>query len=601
MSTPPSPLLAAGSRVAFAITVNGAAVPSTYQVYSIDTWVSACRVPKAQIVLFDGSPSKQDFAISAAGAFDPGKKVQIEAGYDDGKKTVIFSGIIVKQGLEINRTEGSKLVVDVADECIRMTLERKNAIFEKITDSKLILQLISAYKLAKDVASTNTEHEEIVQYYAADWDLMLMRAEMNGLLVIADGGKLTVKPPDTRQAPVLRVEYGNSILDMQAEMDASTQYADSAVKSYTWDAGSQQLVESGPGTVSVREPGKLSSAQLAKVFNVKKLPQQTGAPVEKTALKDWSSAELLRSKLSKIQGYVRFQGNALAKAGKTIELGGLGDRFNGVALISGVHHRIVEGVWLTTTEFGLSSQWFADQALQIQAPEASGQLPAIRGLQTGVVKQVAKDPGGEFRVLVNLPLLQDKSKGVWARLATFYASNKVGAVFYPEPKDEVIVGFMNEDPRYPVILGSVYSKKLAPKYPPDEKNTKKAITTLGKLEIYFDDQDKIIEIRTPGKHTIKMDDKSGAISIKDSNKNTFSLSKGGIALDSGSNIKITAKGNITVEAGANLNMTAKAKASMAGLQVAHKAKTKFSAQGTAAAELTATGMLTVRGLPVKIN
>ena len=40
---------------------------------------------------------------------------------------------------------------------------------------------------------------------------------------------------------------------------------------------------------------------------------------------------------------------------------------------------------------------------------------------------------------------------------------------------------------------------------------------------------------------------------------------------------------------------------MDGLQVAHKAKTKFSAQGSAAAELKSTGILTVKGTLVKIN
>ena len=135
----------------------------------------------------------------------------------------------------------------------------------------------------------------------------------------------------------------------------------------------------------------------------------------------------------------------------------------------------------------------------------------------------------------------------------------------------------------------------------NEKNTKKAIVTKNKLEIFFDDQDKIIEIKTPGKHSIKMDDKSGAISIKDSNRNTVSLSKGGIALDSASNIKITAKGNITIQAGANLGLSAKANASMDGLQVAHKAKAKFAANGAAGAELTASGIVTVRGALVKIN
>jgi uncharacterized protein involved in type VI secretion and phage assembly len=298
---------------------------------------------------------------------------------------------------------------------------------------------------------------------------------------------------------------------------------------------------------------------------------------------------------------VRFQGSSLVKTGKTIELSGLGDRFNGTAFISGVHHNIHNGVWMTTVNFGLSAQWFAANAPHLSAPGASGQLPPIKGLQTGIVKQVSKDPADEFRVLVSLPLLQDASKGVWARLGGFYASNKIGAVFYPEVNDEVIVGFMNEDPRYPVILGSVYSKKLPPLYPPDEKNTKKAITTSSKLEITFDEKDKIIQIKTPGKHIITMDDKAGEISIKDSNKNTVSLSKSGITIDSATDIKMTAKGNITIQATGNLALSAKANATMEGLQVSHKAQTKFSANGTATAEVTASGMLTIRGAMVKIN
>lgn len=598
--TVPSPLTTDSSLVSFTIKVAGKEIPSTFQVVSIDTWVSVNKVPKAQIVLFDGNPSESNFEISNLPIFLPGNRIEIAAGYSQ-KESVIFKGVIVKQGIEINQTQGSKLVVDAVDEALKMTLDRKNDLFPKIRDSDLIGKLITNNGLSKDVEPTSVVLEQVVQYYASDWDLMLMRAELNSFVVMVEAGKVTVKKPDTKQPPVLRVKFGESILDFQAEMNAATQYQSSAIKSITWDVAGQKLAEAAPSAVVVEEPGNVSSAELAKVFGVKKFPQQTGATIQPPSLQDWSSAELLKSKLAKIRGHVRFQGSALAKPGKTIKLEGVGERFNGNAFISGVHHSINNGEWLTTVEFGLSPQWFSAETEDIEAPDASGQLPAIKGLQTGIVKQVWSDPDGEFRVLVNLPLLQNKNKSIWARLGTFYATKKAGALFMPEVEDEVIVGFMNEDPRYPIVLGSVYSKKLAPKYTPDNKNSQKAIVTKGNLEIIFDDQNKIIQIKTPGKHIIKMDDKSGAISIQDNNKNTVSLSKGGIALDSGSNIKITAKGNITVQANGNLSLSAKANASMEGLQVAHKAKTKFSANGTAAAELTASGMLTVRGAMVKIN
>lgn len=598
--SPASPNLNAGSEVSFTIKADGKALSSTVEVRSIDTWNAVNKVPKARLVLFDGNPATGDFELSALKTFLPGVKVEIALGYE-GRETTVFKGVIVKQGIEIDQTEGSKLIVDVTDEALKMTLERKNALFEKIKDSDLIGKLITAGGLAKSVEATNTIHEAIVQYYATDWDLMMTRAEMNGFVVTIESGKVTVRKPDTSQAPALTLKYGDSILDLDAEMDAATQVTSSAIKSYAWDPATQKLIESGPGAASVKEQGNVSSAELAKVFNIRKLAQQTGAPIEKSSLQDWSSAELLKSKLSKIRGSVRFQGNAGAVTGKTIELAGLGPRFNGTAFVSGVHHHVEDGTWTTTAEFGLSFQWFAEETPDIAAPETSGQLPAIQGLQTGVVKKVAKDPGGEYRVFVNLPILQDNSKGVWARLGTFYGSNKIGALFFPEVNDEVIVGFMNEDPRYAVILGSVYGKKLPPPYPPDEQNNQKALVTRSKLEINFNDKDKVLEIKTPGGHSIKLDDKSGAVSIKDSNKNTVSLSKGGIALDSGSNIKITAKGNITIQANGNLALGAKANATMEGLQVEHKAKAKFAARGNSQAELAASGILTVRGALVKIN
>lgn len=601
--TAQSPIPSGAILVTFSIKVENEEISSTYQVVSIDTWSALNKVHKARIVFFDGSAEKRDFEISNQKTFLPGKKVEISVGLNkkENKPQSIFKGVIVKQGIEIDQNQGSKLIVDLSDEAIKMTLERKNALFEKIKDSDLIGKLITANGLKKEVEATNTVLPEITQYYASDWDLMVMRAELNGMVAVNDAGKISVKKPNTSKAPVLKIEYGDSILDLRAEMSAASQYASSAIKTFTWDSATQKLIESGPGPVNVKEPGNVSSADLAKVFKVKKYTQQSGGLLEKASIKDWSSAELLKSKLSKIRGSVRFQGNAKAKTGEMIELAGLGARFNGVVFISGLHHKVHNGKWLTTVEFGLSPKWFAGEAEDIAAPDASGQLPPIKGLQTGIVKQIEKDPEGEFRVLVTLPLLQAGNKGVWARLGSFYASNKVGAVFYPELKDEVVVGFMNEDPRYPVIVGSLYSKKLAPPYVPDKKNSKKALVTKSKLEIVFDDENKIIEIKTPGKHVIKIDDKTKAVSIKDSNKNTVSLSKGGISLDSASNIKIKAKGNISMEAGGALKLKANTNATMEALQVQHKAKAKFSAKGNASAEVTSSGMLTVRGTLVKIN
>ncbi|MCE9672071.1 type VI secretion system tip protein VgrG [Myxococcus stipitatus] len=598
--TTPSPLTNEGALTTFVIKSNGERIPTTCQVVSVDTWLSVNKLPRARLVLFDGQASTGTFPLSAADTFLPGAKVSIAAGYD-GENTVVFEGVVCRQGLEIDTSSGSKLVVELTDAALKMTLERKSGFFEKLKDSELIAKLLSRNGLSGDVEATTVVHEEILQYYATDWDLMVTRAQLNGLLVMANGGRVVVAKPDTSKAPVLAVKYGESILDLQTEMDATTQLASSAIKGVSWDAETQKLLEAGPGSVPVQEQGNVTSARLAEVFGAKKVALQTGAELQTGDLQTWASAELLKSKLSKIRGTVRFHGSALARVGAMLELGGLGPRFNGVAFMSGVHHHIEDGVWLTSVDFGLSARWYTAETQDIAAPDASGQLPPIKGLQTGIVKQVAKDPDGEFRVLVGLPLFQEPSQGVWARLGTFYASSGVGALFYPEVDDEVVVGFMNEDPRAPVILGAVYGKKHATPSPPAPENTRKAIVTRSKLELSFDDEKKVVSVKTPGGHLLELDDASGAITVKDSNGNSLVLGKSGVTLDSAKDLKVSAKGNVSVAAGGNLSLEATGNVTVKGVQVTQTASMKFSASGSTQAELTSSGVLTVRGSLVKIN
>jgi Rhs element Vgr protein len=597
--TVPSPLLLSGSLTSFTIKVENQPIPSTFQVLSIETWVAVNRVPKARLVIYDGSPASQNFPISNLDTFLPGKKATIALGYNQ-KDTLVFTGIVVSQGLDIDQTSSSKLIIEITDQALGMTLERKSAVFPNITDSDLIQQLIAGNGLSASVSATNTVYEDVVQYQASDWDLMVMRAELNGFVVMVDAGTVTVGAPDTQATPVLEVSYGDSLLDLDAEMNAATQYKSSAIKSYAWDEATQTVLDASPGSLNVTEPGNVTSEQLAETFDVSTFGQKTGATIPVAGLQDWSTAELLKSKLSKIRGQVRFQGSALAKTGGMLQLAGLGERFNGPSYISGVRHTVKEGRWTTCVTFGLAWPWFASEAPNIPAPGASGQLPPIQGLQTGIVKQVSQDPGGEFRVLVTLPLLGSAAQPVWARLGSFYASNQFGAVFYPEVKDEVVLGFMNNDPRYPIILGSLYSKPLPPPYPPDTENNTKAIKTRSQLQITFDEKNKAVEILTPGKRSVRLDDNAGTITISDADNNKITLSSSGITVDSPKDIVLKAGGSVTIQAGSSLSMTAGTGATLNAASISQTATGSFQAQGSTA-KFAATGIMTISGMMVNIN
>ncbi len=64
------------------------------------------------------------------------------------------------------------------------------------------------------------------------------------------------------------------------------------------------------------------------------------------------NATTLDGATAKSGGEVRFAGSALAVSGAAMTLDGLGDRFSGTALITGVNHSVTEGQWTTTATYG---------------------------------------------------------------------------------------------------------------------------------------------------------------------------------------------------------------------------------------------------------
>jgi uncharacterized protein involved in type VI secretion and phage assembly len=167
--------------------------------------------------------------------------------------------------------------------------------------------------------------------------------------------------------------------------------------------------------------------------------------------------------------------------------------------------------------------------------------------------------------------------------------------------DEVVVAFMNGDPRFPVILGSLYSQKNPPPVAPDAANNQKAIVTRGKLRIDFYEDEGAVEISTPGKQSVRLDDQAGTLTLKDSHGNSITMAAGGISIDSASAITLSARTDISVGAQASLSLKGSAGVSIGGATVAAKADTSFSAQGGTDAKLASGGMVTVQGALVNIN
>jgi Rhs element Vgr protein len=593
------PDTAAGSVASYAVNVNGAAIPGSYQVHAIQIEQAVNRIASATISLLDGTPSAESFPISASSYFVPGNTISIEAGYD-GINTVLFEGIVTRQALRVQNASGPILEIECKDQAVKMTVGRKSANHDQTKDSDAISQLIAAAGLQASVSATTIVLPTLVQYYATDWDFMLARAEVNGLVVSTVNNKVSVFDPTADTTSVIDLTYGANILGFNAELNALTQLAQ--VTASAWSFQSQQLITASAAN-SLAGPGNLSSKQLSAVAGLANYQLQTGATETDAELAGWAKAQMLKSELSKITGDVRFQGSALTLPGKYLTLAGMGPRFDGTHFISAVRHDISGGNWVSEASIGLSAIWFA-QENQVEAPSAAGLLPGIQGLYNATVLKLCDDPDGEFRIQVEVALFDDQSTGLWARLANFYSTSGQGTFFLPEVGDEVILGFLNQDPRYPVILGSMYSQKNVPYelFSPNQENSMKGIVSKSTLRVMFDDKNKILSLVTPDNNTVILDDQHKQIEVKDDNGNSIVMSSSGIAIKSNGTISLQAGQQVTIQGDTGVALQSSA-GDITGkaVNIQQTADMQYTAKGNMQAEVQGGLQLTLKAAMVMIN
>ena len=566
--------------VTYKILIEGEQLSNVYHVMSIVVSKEVNRIPMAQLILLDGNVSERDFLLSNTELLIPGKKIEITAGYHSDEET-IFKGIVIKHSIKI-REGVSNLIVECKDEAVKMTIGRKSKYFYDSKDSDVFEELIGTYSLEKDVEATTFEHKELVQYNASDWDFIVSRAQANGKLCFVNDGKIVIKKPEFSQTEIETVVYGSSMLDFDAEIDARNQLKKAT--SYTWNPSDQELVDTEGADPAVTLNGDLTPANLADVIGLENLELRHGGRVNDALMQSWSDSTLLFQQLSKVRGRVKFQGIPAVLPNTVLKLEGVGNRFNGKVYVTGVFHAITNGNWTVDAQFGLNPEWFSE-TYDIGTPPASGLLPAIKGLHVGVVTQLQDDPDGEDRILVKIPIINNEEQGIWCRVSTLDAGENRGSFFRPEIEDEVIVGFINEDPNQAIVLGMMNSSaKPAPIVAADD-NHEKGFVTRSEMKFMFNDDKKSVTIETPGGKKFTIDEDKGVITLEDEHKNIITMDDKGITMESAGEIGIKASKDLKLE----------------GMNVSIKANAQFKAEGSAGAEVSTGATAVLKGSLVQIN
>lgn len=596
-----SPIINGNNLVSFTITSEGSAIPDSYGIMNVSITQEIDTIAQAQITIRDGNPSKQMFEIADATTFQTGNTIELSLGYAN-DTTSIFSGEVTKQSVKIDDS-GTTFQVTCKDTLVKLVNSKSKLVLSDSLDSDAIQQIADNGGFSAEITDTTVTKEKIIQYQATDWDFVVSRAQRNGMAVVTDSGTLVVSDISVDSEPVLELEYGRDIMEMDIELEAVEQL--NSVTYNSWSLSDQDTLSSEASEPTTNEQGDVSESDLEAVTDVDETII-TSIPFTQDETQELSDAMLLRLRMSKYRGSITFPGSAEVKPNTLISLKGLGELFDGDAYVSSVNHSLSGGKWTTEVQIGVLPEFHNQKVKNAPSePQIKDTLIDVKGMQVGIVKDVYDEDGGEYRVQVEIPMLNDTTEFVWARLASFYASNSFGAFFYPEVNDEVILGFIDGNPAYPVILGSMYSSALPPSdtvAPTDSENNMKALITRSQMQMQFDDENIVMTFVTPNNNTIVISDQDEAITITDQNSNQIQMNGDGITITSASKMTLKATDALSIE-GASVSISSDSDdiTITSSSSLTASASQSLSLSGDSGATMSSSATTSVSGSTVNLN
>ncbi len=208
--------------------------------------------------------------------------------------------------------------------------------------------------------------------------------------------------------------------------------------------------------------------------------------------------------------------------------------------------------------------------LDLVTPPGADLSGRILGVVVGIVTN-NQDPEDLGRVRVRFPWLSKTDESWWARVAAAMAGNERGAYFLPEVDDEVLVAFEHGDPRFPYVLGALWSSTdKPPESNQDGENNLRTIRSRSGHVVRLDDTDggeKIEIVDADEKQSIVFDTAAGTITVTADSDVAIESKNGKVLLTGKSGVEIVSQAGVKVEASQNLDLEAGAQVKVKGAAI----------------------------------
>lgn len=360
----------------------------------------------------------------------------------------------------------------------RLQRARRARTFIDVTDSDVARQVAGDAGLTVGtIDATTLKHPQLAQADQTDWAFLTARANEIGYEVGAADGSFYFRKAHTVTAgtalPALigdnltafhpRVSVANLVPEVEARtqdaVEAKALSVTSQVASTSADVGAGAAGTAAAQFASKKPPPPPPTAENGPGASVKGYVTGRGFSVtagSDQALKDTAAALAAHVASSFAEAEAELLGDARVLAGAVLEVDGVPAQFCGKWMVTSARHVFDNNDRGYRTRVTVSGRH--DRSLLALTSSAGGATTGVPGVVCGVVTDV-KDPLNLARVRVMLPWLSPDYVTGWAPVSQLFAGSAGGALFLPQPKDQVLVAFEHGDLRRPYVLGSVVNNR----------------------------------------------------------------------------------------------------------------------------------------------
>ncbi len=223
--------------------------------------------------------------------------------------------------------------------------------FKDMKDSDIASSIASSINLTPMVEDTATVHPYIFQNNQSNYEFLLERTKRIGYEILVEDKNFIYRKSKEKETPEITLEFGKDIQSFSAQIKTLTE--GSSVKVRGWDIKNKKAITStaSKGSETTKMTGKESGYEMSESaftdFSASSVSIVDNMIIDATDAENIAKAKYNSMLKEFLTGEGKSTGNPKLKAGKTIEIKGIGERLSGVYYVISSVHSITNGVYST--------------------------------------------------------------------------------------------------------------------------------------------------------------------------------------------------------------------------------------------------------------